>query len=77
MGAFVLSSYMGGVPLVYSTLEIGYTSRIPFFPFSNNDFSKFSLSIAGTFSTQVKILYQQELLHEKAVTFEEIQQNYK
>ena len=31
MGAFVLASYMGGVPLIYTAQEIGYTSKIPFF----------------------------------------------
>ena len=31
LGAFVITSYMGGIPLIYTAQEIGYATKIPFF----------------------------------------------
>lgn len=39
MAAFVISTYMGGVPMIYSSQETGYTQNLSFFRFTSIDWN--------------------------------------
>lgn len=39
MSAFVIATYMGGVPMIYSSQEIGYSKTLSFFTFTSIDWN--------------------------------------
>lgn len=53
LAAFTLTSYMGGVPLIYNGQEIGYAGKIPFF---SNNTTKIDWSMNPTILAEYKNL---------------------
>jgi 1,4-alpha-glucan branching enzyme len=61
MSAFALTITLGGSPLIYSTQEIGYTQRVPFFTFTNINWNQ-NPEIFDEYQTLMRVYTSSEAL---------------